>query len=250
MRCTTLDQVRRGRAYWQEWPWRRRRPCRKEARVNQAPVRRLSGARRRRGPVSRTRQGLRPSRVRKVRARTRARPSRVRRARTRARPSKVRRVQVRTRAKPNRARKARIGHLPHVVSESRKTTQGQGAAGPSANRQAAAATVRRDQTQQGQRGQDSQPSRMTEGRRARLVAAATLTAEQRTRVRHDGDRGRRGPRVSNVDFSVRVGTVVPRSVTWSGAGVIVEFIPNSEGSCTSSTTMKSSSWTMSTGSLQ
>ena len=81
---------------------------------------------------------------------------------------------------------------------------------------------------QGQRGQDSQPPRTTEGQAGQGGGSATLTAEQRTRVRETVIT--RGPRVTSVDFAVRVGTVVPRTVTLVVVpAVLVEFYPQYRG---------------------
>ena len=86
---------------------------------------------------------------------------------------------------------------------------------------------RRDQPQPGQRGQDGQPPRTTEGQ-AGQGGSATLTPEQRTRVRETVIT--RGPRVTSVDFAVRVGTVVPRTVTLVVVpAVLVEFYPQYRG---------------------
>jgi hypothetical protein len=61
-----------------------------------------------------------------------------------------------------------------------------------------------------------------------VVAAATLTAEQRTRVRERVIT--RGPRVTSVNFSVSVGTVIPRTVTVVEVPtVLVELYPQYRG---------------------
>ena len=107
-----------------------------------------------------------------------------------------------------------------------RETTGQGAQGQ--RDQAQPQRGQRDQSQQGQRGQDSQPPRTTEGQAGPGGGSATLSAEQRTRVRETVIT--RGPRVTSVDFAVRVGTVVPRTVTLVVVpAVLVEFYPQYRG---------------------
>jgi hypothetical protein len=106
-----------------------------------------------------------------------------------------------------------------------RETTGQGAQGQ--RDQAQPQRGQKDQPQQGQRGQDGQPPRATEGQ-AGQGGSATLTPEQRTRVRETVIT--RGPRVTSVDFAVRVGTVVPRTVTLVVVpAVLVEFYPQYRG---------------------
>jgi hypothetical protein len=106
-----------------------------------------------------------------------------------------------------------------------RETTGQGAQGQ--RDQAQPQRGQRDQSQQGQRGQDSQPPRAAEGQ-AGQGGSATLTAEQRTRVRETVIT--RGPRVTSVDFSISVGAVVPRTVTLVVVpAVLVEFYPQYRG---------------------
>jgi Protein of unknown function (DUF1236) len=74
----------------------------------------------------------------------------------------------------------------------------------------------RDQ-QKGERGQAGQAG-----------GAATMTTQQRTRIRQTVIT--KGPRVTNVDFSVSVGTVVPRSVKLVVVpSVLVEIYPQYRG---------------------
>ena len=80
---------------------------------------------------------------------------------------------------------------------------------------------REGQPQQGQR--DTQPPRQGqrdnqkggEGGKAAAKSGnnVKLTVEQRTTIRQTVLQGSNAPRVSNVNFNVRVGTVVPRTVT-------------------------------------
>ena len=115
---------------------------------------------------------------------------------------------------------------PAPRGQRERETTGQGAQGQ--RDQAQPQRGQRDQSQQGQRGQDSQPPRTTEGQAGQGGGSATLTAEQRTRVRETVIT--RGPRVTSVDFAVRVGTVVPRTVTLVVVpAVLVEFYPQYRG---------------------
>ena len=115
---------------------------------------------------------------------------------------------------------------PAPRGQRERETTGQGAQGQ--RDQAQPQRGQRVQSQQGQRGQDSQPPRTTEGQAGQGGGSATLTAEQRTRVRETVIT--RGPRVTSVDFAVRVGTVVPRTVTLVVVpAVLVEFYPQYRG---------------------
>jgi hypothetical protein len=61
-------------------------------------------------------------------------------------------------------------------------------------------------------------------------AAKTLNTEQRTRVRETVIRSSNAPRVNNVNFSVSVGTVVPRTVRYAPLPpVLVEYYPDWRG---------------------
>ena len=114
---------------------------------------------------------------------------------------------------------------PAQRGQRERETTGQGAQGQ--RDQTQPQRGQRDQSQQGQRGQDSQPPRATEGQ-AGQGGSSTLTAEQRTRVRETVIT--RGPRVTSVDFSVSVGTVVPRTVTVVVVpAVLVEIYPQYRG---------------------
>ena len=100
----------------------------------------------------------------------------------------------------------------------------------------------RDQSQQGQtqqrnqsapqqsQGQDQgqrQPSQ-AQGQQGQSGASATLTTEQRTRIRETVISS--GPKVSSVNFSLSVGTVVPRTVTVVAVpAIIVEVYPQYRG---------------------
>lgn len=64
------------------------------------------------------------------------------------------------------------------------------------------------QGKQGQRDQGKTPKQSQTGKRGAEGGTAKLTTEQRTKIRQTVIK--KGPRVSNVNFSISVGTVVPR----------------------------------------
>ena len=77
------------------------------------------------------------------------------------------------------------------------------------------------QRQQGQQGQGAQPGQGAQGKTTQQGqtqqgqaggSSATLTTEQRTKVREKVLTGGNVPRASNVNFSISVGTAVPRTV--------------------------------------
>jgi hypothetical protein len=71
----------------------------------------------------------------------------------------------------------------------------------------------KQQPQQGQqtpRGDTQKTQKGAEGRTGTQTGDVKLTTEQRTKIRTTVLQGGNAPRVSNVDFSVTVGTVVPR----------------------------------------
>lgn len=71
----------------------------------------------------------------------------------------------------------------------------------------------RDQDQQRTQGQMQRDQKMHEGQReSSSKGSVTLTTEQRTKIRETVLQGRSAPRASRVDFSINVGTVVPRTV--------------------------------------
>ena len=78
---------------------------------------------------------------------------------------------------------------------------------------------------QSREGQSNQPPR-TEGQRQ--GGNVNLTVEQRTRVRETVFT--KGPRATNVNFNIRVGTVVPTSVRIVEIDpILVEYYPNYRG---------------------
>jgi hypothetical protein len=78
---------------------------------------------------------------------------------------------------------------------------------------------------QGQR-EGGKNGERTQGQATRPGANVNLTSEQRTKVRTTIIEGGRAPRVDHVNFSLRVGTVVPRSVRIvSVPSVLVDIHP-------------------------
>jgi hypothetical protein len=81
--------------------------------------------------------------------------------------------------------------------------------------------------QQGQRIREGQSGRSQKGQ-AREGGSVNLTTEQRTRVRERVLA--RGPRESNVNFSLNVGAVVPRTVRVVAVDpILVEYYPRYRG---------------------
>jgi hypothetical protein len=88
------------------------------------------------------------------------------------------------------------------------------------------------QRQQGQQGQTGQQGQAPQGQaqQGQAGGGATLTTEQRTRVRETVLSGGNVPRVNNVNFSVRVGTAVPSSVrVVEVPATLIEFYPQWRG---------------------
>jgi uncharacterized protein DUF1236 len=78
---------------------------------------------------------------------------------------------------------------------------------------------------EGQKGTEGQ-----RGERSQGSTSVTLTQEQKTRVRETVLQGGSAPRVNNVNFQVRVGTVVPTSVrVVEVAPVLIEVHPEWRG---------------------
>jgi hypothetical protein len=98
-------------------------------------------------------------------------------------------------------------------------TQGQGLRDENSRGQREDRPQQRDRTQgQGQREQNAQPTQRNERggsqaeTRTNAGGSVSFTTEQRTKIRETVLRGGSVPRVSKVDFDVRIGTAVPRSV--------------------------------------
>ena len=109
------------------------------------------------------------------------------------------------------------GQMDRGQSQGERGGQGAGERGQSGT------TQNRDQTQprtgqgEGQKGQTGQTgqtgqSKQQTGQGQTSTGSASLNTEQRTRIRETVLRGGNVNRVSNVNFNISVGTVVPRSV--------------------------------------
>jgi hypothetical protein len=92
------------------------------------------------------------------------------------------------------------------------TGQGQMERGQGQMERGQSAQPQRDQGQQPRAGQGQTGTKQQTGQREGGSTSAALTTEQRTQIRQTVLRGGTVNRVSNVNFSISVGTVVPRSV--------------------------------------
>jgi len=98
------------------------------------------------------------------------------------------------------------GQAPKQQQQKDQTQgQGQREQGPAPKQQM------QKQDQQPQQGQQPK-GQQQQGAQQGQTGGVTLTVEQRTRIRETVLRGSGGPRVTNVNFQINVGTVVPRSV--------------------------------------
>ena len=110
-------------------------------------------------------------------------------------------------------------------------TTGQREQSPSAQgqREQSPAKTERGQRDQG-RDQGKQGPAGGQAEQGRGGSAPNLSTEQRTRIRETVLVGGNAPRVNNVNFSVRVGTVVPRTVRVVAVpSVLVEIHPQWRG---------------------
>ncbi|MET0633802.1 MAG: DUF1236 domain-containing protein [Xanthobacteraceae bacterium] len=139
--------------------------------------------------------------------------------------------------------KAQQGQAPAQRGQKDQTTgqgaQGQGEQGKAQRQpetkgqgeskgQTQGQTPQRDQSQQGQQNQGQRQPSQAQGQQGQSGGAANLTTEQRTRIRETVITS--GPKVSSVNFSLSVGTVVPRTVTVVGVpAIIVEVYPQYRG---------------------
>jgi hypothetical protein len=113
----------------------------------------------------------------------------------------------------------------------RDQTTGQREQSPSAQgqRDQTPAKTERGQRDQG-RDQGKQGPAGGQAEQGRSGSAVNLSTEQRTRIRETVLVGGNAPRVNNVNFSVRVGTVVPRTVRVVAVpSVLVEIHPQWRG---------------------
>jgi hypothetical protein len=86
-----------------------------------------------------------------------------------------------------------------------------------------------DRQQQGQQ-RDQQQDRQQQGQRQEGGGRVTVTAEQQTRIRETIFSGSNVPRVDRVNFSIRVGTVIPASVRIVEVpSVLIEIHPEWRG---------------------
>ena len=124
-------------------------------------------------------------------------------------------------------------NLPLVQTWQRQPeTKGQGETkgqtqGQTPQRDQSAPQQSQGQKDQGKDQGQRQPSQ-AQGQQGQSGASATLTTEQRTRIRETVISS--GPKVSSVNFSLSVGTVVPRTVTVVAVpAIIVEVYPQYRG---------------------
>jgi Protein of unknown function (DUF1236) len=140
--------------------------------------------------------------------------------------------------------KSRIqGEVQRDQDKSKSQTQGQAERDQDKNKSQTQGQVQRDQDKsksqtqgqtdrnqtQGQRDQDRTQQGAREGERGGN-ASVSFSTEQRTRIRETVIKEKNAPRVGKVDFSVREGTVIPRTVrTVEIPEVIVEIHPEWRG---------------------
>src|SRR5215470_13975177 len=93
----------------------------------------------------------------------------------------------------------------------------------------------RNDAQRGERNErgernDAQRGERNEGQRTGDAGHKTLTVEQKTKVRETVLRGGSAPRVTNVNFNISVGTVVPTTVrVVELPPVLIEYYPDWRG---------------------
>jgi len=122
-------------------------------------------------------------------------------------------------------------------TETQKGAEPKGKAGERTDGQGGGRETQKGAEPKGKAGERTEGQReRTEGQQkgertdTRSGGSVTLTTEQRTRVRETVLRGSNAPRVNNVNFSIRVGTVVPTSVhIVEVAPVLVEVHPQWRG---------------------
>jgi hypothetical protein len=113
------------------------------------------------------------------------------------------------------SRPSTAGQAPRGEEQNR--SQGQDQRNQEQNRPQGQAQPQREQEQNRIQGQapnqrEPQGQREQQGQREGGGTSVTLTTEQRTKIRETVLRGSNAPRVSSVNFSVNVGTVIPRTV--------------------------------------
>jgi hypothetical protein len=114
-----------------------------------------------------------------------------------------------------------------------KTTgQGEPKAGQGEGKQQGQTQQRQPEGRQGQNPEQGQgqPKQGAQQKSGGNGASVTFTTEQRTKIRETVLRGSNAPRVTNVDFSIKVGTAVPSRVKIVAVpDVIVEVRPQWRG---------------------
>jgi hypothetical protein len=83
-----------------------------------------------------------------------------------------------------------------------------------------------NKAQNNKNAQGDPRSNTAQGNKAGSDTKVTLTTEQKTKIRETVIRSNNAPRVTNVNFSVSVGTAVPRTVRYAPLPpVLVEYYP-------------------------
>jgi uncharacterized protein DUF1236 len=122
------------------------------------------------------------------------------------------------------------GQTERDQDKSKSQTQGQTERDQDKSKSQTQGQTERNQNQgQNQRDQDRTQQGAREGERGGNVSV-TFSTEQRTRIRETVLKERNAPRVGKVDFSIREGTVIPRTVrVVEIPDVIVEIHPEWRG---------------------
>jgi hypothetical protein len=129
------------------------------------------------------------------------------------------------------------GQVQRDQDKTKSQTQGQAQREPDKSKSQTQGQTERDQDKtksqtqgQNQRDQDRTQQGAREGERGGGSVSITLSTEQRTRIRETVFKERNAPRVGKVDFSIREGTVIPRTVrVVEIPDVIVEIHPEWRG---------------------
>ena len=96
-------------------------------------------------------------------------------------------------------------------AQSKERTQGQDGQGQRETQQQGQQPKQQQGQQNQQNQRDTQKGAESQGGGAKSGANVKLTTEQRTKIRTTVIQGSNAPRVTNVNFSINVGTVVPRT---------------------------------------
>jgi hypothetical protein len=131
-------------------------------------------------------------------------------------------------SEPKAQRSQEQGKEPRTRGQGRE--QGQQSSPKAGRDQERGTTNGREERQPGAREGQRKGEPRTQGQRQGAGGAVNLTAEQRTHIRETVIRGGNAPRVNKVNFSISVGTVVPRSVrVVTVPSVIVDVHPQWRG---------------------